>query len=69
MGASGWPRAAHGRTRLLPAEHGCRSGRLKTGTSRQDKRLVLFDSGHAVPLTPAYKETLDWLDHYLGPVK
>ena len=39
------------------------------GTPREDKRHVLFDSGHVIPLTPAYKETLDWLDHYLGPVK
>jgi eukaryotic-like serine/threonine-protein kinase len=39
------------------------------GTPSQDKRHVLFDSGHAVPLTPAFKETLDWLDRYLGPVK
>jgi len=39
------------------------------GTPAQDKRHVLFDSGHAPPWTPAFKETLDWLDHYLGPVK
>jgi len=39
------------------------------GSSPQDKRQVLFDSGHAPPLLPTAKETLDWLDHYLGPVK
>ena len=39
------------------------------GSSPQDKRHVLFDSGHAPPVLPMAKETLDWLDHYLGPVK
>jgi eukaryotic-like serine/threonine-protein kinase len=39
------------------------------GSSPQDKRHVLLESGHAPPLLPTTKETLDWLDHYLGPVK
>jgi dienelactone hydrolase len=39
------------------------------GTPAQDKEHVLFDSGHTPPLIPWMKETLDWLDHYLGPVK
>ena len=39
------------------------------GTPPQNKRLVLFDSGHSPPETPKMKETLDWLDKYLGPVK
>ena len=39
------------------------------GTPAQDKQHVLFDSGHTPPLIPWMKETLDWLDHYLGPVK
>jgi len=39
------------------------------GTAAGDKRQVLFDSGHGIPLTPWFKETLDWLDHYLGRVK
>jgi len=39
------------------------------GTPPQDKRHVLFDSGHAPPITPTMKETLNWLDRYLGPVK
>jgi predicted esterase len=39
------------------------------GTAAADKRQVLFDSGHGIPLTPWFKETLDWLDHYLGRVK
>ena len=39
------------------------------GTPASDKRQVLLDSGHGMPLTPWFKETLDWLDHYLGRVK
>jgi eukaryotic-like serine/threonine-protein kinase len=39
------------------------------GTSPKDKRHALFDSGHIPPRTEIIKETLDWLDHYLGPVK
>jgi eukaryotic-like serine/threonine-protein kinase len=39
------------------------------GTPPADKRQVLLDSGHGMPLTPWFRETLDWLDHYLGPVK
>ena len=39
------------------------------GTPAADKRHVLLDSGHGLPLTPWFRETLDWLDHYLGRVK
>jgi pimeloyl-ACP methyl ester carboxylesterase len=39
------------------------------GTPAADKRQVLFESGHGLPLTPWFKETLNWLDHYLGRVK
>jgi eukaryotic-like serine/threonine-protein kinase len=39
------------------------------GTPPQDKKHVLYDTGHVPPQLPLMKETLDWLDHYLGPVK
>jgi dienelactone hydrolase len=39
------------------------------GVPPQDKRHVLFDTGHAPPQLPVMKEALNWLDHYLGPVK
>src|SRR5439155_10237207 len=39
------------------------------GTSPEDKRHVLFDTGHAPPQLPVMKEALNWLDRYLGPVK
>jgi dienelactone hydrolase len=39
------------------------------GTPPADKRQVVLESGHGLPFTPWFKETLDWLDHYLGRVK
>ena len=39
------------------------------GTPAADKRQVLLESGHGIPFTPFFKETLDWLDRYLGRVK
>jgi cephalosporin-C deacetylase-like acetyl esterase len=40
------------------------------GTPDKDKRHVLFDSGHALLRTRgAARETLDWLDRYLGRVE
>ena len=40
------------------------------GAPEKDKRLALWDGGH-VPLNDkiVIKETLDWLDRYLGPVQ
>ena len=39
------------------------------GTPEKDKRHVLVDSGHAVVRSlERIRETLDWLDRYLGPV-
>jgi eukaryotic-like serine/threonine-protein kinase len=39
------------------------------GSPAQDKSHVLYDTGHAPPLLPMMKDTLNWLDHYLGPIK
>ena len=39
------------------------------GTPPRDKVLRLYDSGHGVPRIEMIKETLAWLDKYLGPVK
>ena len=40
------------------------------GAPAEDKRLALFDGGH-VGFPPSFllRESLDWLDRYLGPVK
>jgi len=39
------------------------------GTARADKRRVMYPSGHNLPLNEAIKESLDWLDRYLGSVR
>ena len=39
------------------------------GTPQKDKRNVLFDAGHVATRNEMIKETLDWLDLYLGPAK
>jgi eukaryotic-like serine/threonine-protein kinase len=39
------------------------------GTPKEQKRRVLFDGGHGIPRNELIKETLNWLDQYLGPVK
>jgi len=40
------------------------------GAPEKDKRLVLWEGGHVEPDRKIIvKETLDWFDRYLGPVK
>ena len=39
------------------------------GTPDNDKRHVVFESGHHPPNDLTMKETLDWFDRYLGPVR
>lgn len=39
------------------------------GTPKEQKRRVVYDTGHDVPQNELIKESLDWLDRYLGPVK
>ena len=38
------------------------------GTPDSDKRLVLYDTDHFIPVNERVKESLNWLDRYLGPV-
>ncbi len=38
------------------------------GTPDKDKRHAVFESGHVPPWPDVVRETLDWLDRYLGPV-
>jgi len=38
------------------------------GTPAKDKRHAVFDAGHLPARNDIIKETLDWLDRYLGPV-
>ncbi len=39
------------------------------GTPADKKRQIISEGGHFVPRTQLVKETLDWLDRYLGPAK
>ncbi len=39
------------------------------GTPEKDKRHVIYETGHAPPRKEFIRESLDWLDKYLGPVK
>jgi hypothetical protein len=40
------------------------------GTPDADKKLVIFEAGHAdFPRRDEVRETLDWLDKYLGAVR
>jgi hypothetical protein len=38
------------------------------GTPEEDKKWVVFPGSHSVPKEDLVRETLDWLDRYLGPV-
>ena len=39
------------------------------GTPKRDKVQKVYDTDHFVPHNEMVKETLAWLDRYLGPVK
>jgi dienelactone hydrolase len=39
------------------------------GTPAKDKKIVICESGHLVPRTEFVRESLMWLDKYLGPAK
>ncbi len=39
------------------------------GTPKENKKMIIYESGHLVPRTDFVKETLLWYDKYLGPVK
>jgi len=39
------------------------------GTPQQQKELKVYDTDHFIPRNEFIKETLNWLDRYLGPVK
>src|SRR5262249_875995 len=39
------------------------------GTAPDRKRLIVFESGHMPPRKDVIRESLTWLDTYLGPVE
>ena len=53
---------------FFPAETSQRPMFELLGTPPADKKRLVFPGGHSVPRTDMIKESLDWLDRYLGPV-
>jgi dienelactone hydrolase len=53
---------------LFPPETSSRPMLDLLGTPAEDKRLILYETDHIPPRTEYIKETLAWLDKYLGPV-
>ena len=39
------------------------------GTSKEDKKILIYDAGHLVPKIEFVKQTLQWFDKYLGVVQ
>lgn len=39
------------------------------GTPEEQKQLILYDTDQIPPRADFIRETLNWLDKYLGPVK
>ncbi len=39
------------------------------GSRKEEKKHLLYDTSHSIPRNELIKETLNWLDEYLGPVK
>jgi hypothetical protein len=37
------------------------------GSRKDEKKRIVYDTGHAIPHNELIKETLNWLDLYLGP--
>jgi eukaryotic-like serine/threonine-protein kinase len=37
------------------------------GTKKEQKKRLIYESGHNIPHNELIKETLNWLDQYLGP--
>jgi serine/threonine protein kinase/dienelactone hydrolase len=38
------------------------------GSKKEEKKHILYDTGHNIPRNELIKEMLNWLDQYLGPV-
>jgi len=53
---------------FFPAETSQRPMFELLGTPAADKKRLVFPGGHSVPRTEMIKESLAWLDRYLGPV-
>jgi dienelactone hydrolase len=54
---------------VVPLETAGRPMFERLGTPDRDKRLYVVDSDHWIPRTELVRESLAWLDRYLGPVE
>ena len=54
---------------ILPYETSTKPMFDLLGTPDEDKELKLYDTDHIIPRNELIRETLDWLDRYLGSVK
>ena len=54
---------------LLPADTSQLPMFRSFGVPETQKRRVVYDTGHNIPRPDLIRETLDWLDRYLGPVR
>jgi dienelactone hydrolase len=54
---------------IFPAEASALPLMDLLGTPAADKKLILYETDHIPPRTEYVKETLAWLDRYLGPVR
>ncbi len=53
----------------VPAETDAKPMFDLLGTAEKDKKMVIYPTDHYIPVNERIKETLDWLDKYLGPVR
>jgi serine/threonine protein kinase/predicted esterase len=56
-------------TNVFPLETTVRPMFDLLGVPKEHKRLVVYETDHFIPKTELIKETLNWLDKYLGPVR
>lgn len=54
---------------LAPLETAIKPMYELLGTPNEHKKLILYETDHIPPKTEFMKETLNWYDKYLGPVK
>ncbi|HXM78347.1 MAG TPA: protein kinase [Thermoanaerobaculia bacterium] len=54
---------------FFPVETAQRPFLKLLGTPESDKKVVLYETGHAPLRKDVIRESLDWMDKYLGPVK
>jgi hypothetical protein len=54
---------------VFPLESSARPLFERLGTPPSDKVLRVYESDHGIPRTELVRESLAWLDKYLGPVE